>query len=156
VALAAFAVVGYVAAEFLLKCGLGSGPRTIFLFSDSAAIESERQNAKMLMIASPFLWALIPIAFCQLCRAFGFGISVGRQVVSALLFVASWPLAIFVRSAFEDRGGQDLIHALKSGFVIPFLVLSLGLPLLRFSWPTSRHRRASTPSVKEGNPDYLG
>jgi hypothetical protein len=46
--------------------------------------------------------------------------------------VVSWPLAIFVRSLLEQRGSADLIHALKSGFVIPFLVVSLGLPLLRF------------------------
>jgi hypothetical protein len=40
-------------------------------------------------------------------------------------------LAIWLLEVVDHRGGADLIHALKSGFVIPLLVVSLGFPLLR-------------------------
>lgn len=76
------------------------------------------------------LWSLIPPAFCLLCRAFGVPVTIGHALSSAVLFTVSWPVAIVVREFFEQRGSPDLIHALKSGFVIPFLVFSLGLPLL--------------------------
>ncbi|WP_395733573.1 hypothetical protein [Prosthecobacter sp.] len=75
-------------------------------------------------------WPLLPLAFCALCRGYGVPIKVGPALASAALCSLSWPLASFVRSFIEQRGGQDFIHALKSGFVIPLLILSLGLPLL--------------------------
>jgi hypothetical protein len=76
------------------------------------------------------VWLMIPLSFCLICRLFGAPITALRVVGAAVLFAASWPVAAFVRGFFEDRGGSDFIHALKSGFVIPFLVISLGLPLL--------------------------
>ena len=77
------------------------------------------------------IWPLIPLLFCLSCRLFGVPISLGSALCSIALFVASWPVAVFVRGFFEQIGSPDLIHALKSGFVIPLLILSLGLPLLR-------------------------
>jgi hypothetical protein len=74
------------------------------------------------------VWPLIPLLFCLL---FGAPISLGRAIGSTALFVVSWPAAIFVRGFFEQIGAPDVIHAVKSGFVIPFLILSLGFPLLR-------------------------
>lgn len=78
-----------------------------------------------------FLWILIPLAFCAILRGFGIRVGVSTALTSAGLFVASWPLAIIIRSFFDQRGGSDMIHALKSGFVIPFLVVALGIPLLQ-------------------------
>jgi hypothetical protein len=51
-------------------------------------------------------------------------------VLSSVLFVVSWPVAVWLLEVVDHRGGADLIHALKSGFVIPLLVVSLGFPLL--------------------------
>lgn len=78
----------------------------------------------------PFLWALIPLAFGWLCRWHGIRIHFGLHLLSSILFVASWPVAVWLLDVVDHRGGADLIHALKSGFVIPPLVISLGFPLL--------------------------
>ncbi len=75
-------------------------------------------------------WLLVPLGFSAMCRAFGVRMAPGPVWLSSLLFVISWPLAILLLEITGRRGGPNLIHALKSGFVIPFLVFSLGLPVL--------------------------
>ena len=77
-------------------------------------------------------WTLLPLALCAICHACGTQIRMSAALCSALLFTHRWPVATGVRSFIENRGSRDLIRTLKSGFVIPFLVGSLGLPLLRF------------------------
>ena len=78
----------------------------------------------------PVFWVFLPLSFGWLCRLFGVRVHFGLHLVSSVLFTASWPLAIWLLEVVDHRGGADLIHALKSGFVIPLLVLSLGFPLL--------------------------
>ena len=79
---------------------------------------------------SPVLWALVPLMFGWICRWHGIRIHFGFHLLSSILFVASWPAAVWLLDVVDHRGGADLIHALKSGFVIPLLVVSLGFPLL--------------------------
>jgi len=40
-------------------------------------------------------------------------------------------IAAYAFFYLEGHGDPDLIHALKSGYIIPLLILSLGLPVLR-------------------------
>lgn len=127
-ALGAFACVAYVAVDAALRFLFATGPAAM---AQLALSEGELERLWWLRAAGvPLGWALIPLAFCVLCRAFGVRVRLAAALASAVLFTASWPLAIAVRTVFEHRGSPDLIHALKSGFVIPFLMLSLGLPLL--------------------------
>jgi hypothetical protein len=79
---------------------------------------------------SPVLWAAVPLMFGWICRWHGIRIHFGLHLLSSILFVASWPAAVWLLDVVDHRGGADLIHALKSGFVIPLLVVSLGFPLL--------------------------
>lgn len=81
-------------------------------------------------LAMPLLWTLLPLAFGWVCRYYGVQVHFGLHVLSSILFVASWPIAIGLLQLVHHRGGADLIHALKSGFVIPLLIISLGFPLL--------------------------
>lgn len=92
-------------------------------------------------------WLLIPLSLCLLYRFFGVPATLVKTVCSTLLFVLSWPIATFVRTFFEQRGSADIIHALKSGFIIPFLIVSLGLPLLPFP---ARHFRRKAVAVADG------
>lgn len=71
-------------------------------------------------------WATVPLLFGSLLRNAKLPVERNRLLASVLLFVLAWPLAVFIRSFVDDRGAHDGIHALKSGFVIPFLVLALG------------------------------
>jgi hypothetical protein len=122
-ALMVFALPGYLAADVALQTTFGRfGPG--------------------LWIALP-IWSMLPLSLCLLYRLFGAPVTFLKVIGSTLLFVFSWPLATFVRGFFEQRGGEDFIHALKSGFIIPFLVVSLGLPLLPI--PAGIFRRKAVP-----------
>lgn len=83
-----------------------------------------------IIYTTPVLWALVPLIFGWVCRWHGIRIHFGLHLFSSILFVASWPVAVWLLGVVDHRGGADLIHALKSGFVIPLLVISLGFPLL--------------------------
>lgn len=132
--LLAFSVAAYLAVDFAFTLYFAAGPSGMLTvhFLGGGDLDAGFRRLWILPFAAPLFWALLPLAYCGICRGFGVPITVRAALLSAALFVVSWPLAIFVRSFFEQRGSADLIHALKSGFVVPFLVLSLGLPLLRF------------------------
>ncbi len=49
---------------------------------------------------------------------------------SQLLYLGAFPLAIFLLQLSNHKGGPNLIHAVKSGFVFPFLFFSFGWPLI--------------------------
>ena len=73
----------------------------------------------------------MPLTFGLLCRLFGVRVRLLPVLASAILFMLSWPLAAYAFYFVENHGDPDFIHALKSGYVIPLHILSLGLPVLR-------------------------
>lgn len=128
-----FSVAAYFAVDFVSHLFFAAGPsgmRTVF-FLGGGDLDAGFRRLWILPLAVPLFWVLLPLVFCGICRGFGVPITVRAALLSAAFFIVSWPLAIFIRSFFEQRGSADLIHALKSGFLVPFLVVSLGLPLLR-------------------------
>ena len=122
-ALLAFGVVGYALVELGFSLFFAMGP------SGMSTVRG-LGGAFWVLECLPLGWALLPAAFLLVCRAFGARVTVIASVASTALFIASWPLAVWVRGHFESLGSANLIHALKSGFVIPWLVLALGLPLV--------------------------
>ncbi|MBL9133578.1 MAG: hypothetical protein JNG86_20375 [Verrucomicrobiaceae bacterium] len=92
--------------------------------------DSEIFKMQLLVLSLPLFWALVPLSFGWICRWHGIRAHFGLHLLSSVLFVLSWPFAVWLLEVTEHRGGADLIHALKSGFVIPPLVVSLGFPLL--------------------------
>ena len=146
-ALMGFAVLGYAASEVVLYLFFITGPSAGITIASlgSGDFSMGVRRFEILRGTSMVVWPLIPLSFCFVCRLFGAHITISAALVSATLFIISWPLAVLVRGCFEHRGSPDLIHALKSGFVIPFLVVSLGLPLLRF--PYAFHHASNQTNV---------
>lgn len=128
-----FAAAAYVFADILLSFFFAAGPSAMGYVVLLGGSDLDRGFAlhRFLHFAAPCLWMLIPLAFCGICRLFGVKITLGSALSSAVLFLGSWPTAIFIRGFFEHQGSPDAIHALKSGFVIPLLIYSLGLPILK-------------------------
>jgi len=129
-----FAIAAYLAVDFAFHLYFAAGPSGMgtVAFLGGGDFEVGFRRLWILPWAAPLLWALPPLVFCAICCCFGVPITIRAALASAALFVLSWPFSIFVRSFFEQRGSPDAIHALKSGFVVPFLIISLGIPLLRF------------------------
>jgi|GEM_PF-2382368 len=155
-ALLGFASVGYVLLDFIARFFFQGGVAFLFIVLLDRIPGGRSLLSNPQFTASPggllfgiygfmgSFWILFPLVFCLLCRAFGFSIRWPLIVFSCVLFVLSWPAAVYLRSFIETIGSDDLIHALKSGFVIPFLVVSLGLPIL-LARPA-----ATAPAAPEG------
>jgi len=47
-----------------------------------------------------------------------------------VLWMGSWHFGLIVISIAPERGYHDLIHSLKTGWMIPFCVAAVGLPIL--------------------------
>jgi hypothetical protein len=142
VTLTAFSVGAYFITDIALRFFFGGGPSAMITVFNLGGgdFHSGFRRFRILHLAAPVVWPVIPFLFCLLCRLFGAPITISRALCSAVLFTISWPLAVFFRAIFEQRGGSDLIHALKSGFVVPFLIVSLGIPLLHFRLQLSHLR----------------
>ncbi len=83
-------------------------------------------------LVSFLLIVLLPLTLGIVCHLFGVRVRLLSVLASAILFMLSGPLAAYAFYFVEQRGMPgDPIHALKSGYVIPLLILSLGRPLLR-------------------------
>lgn len=113
-------------------------------------VEFGRFASGISFLIALMVWLLIPLSFCFLCRLLGAPVTAVKSICSTLLFILSWPISTFVRDFFERRGSDDFVHALKSGFIIPFLVVSLGLPLLPFPARISRRKAASIAGHETG------
>lgn len=75
-----------------------------------------------------FSFALIPLAFWALSRAFGVLFQRNGLVKGYLAYLLAIPVAIFVLTIIPHPGTPDTIHAIKTGFCIPLLMIGLGLP----------------------------
>ncbi|WP_395753712.1 hypothetical protein [Prosthecobacter sp.] len=126
-ALVGYGVIGHVVVQRLLVSAFG---RAIVLSDEyEGAIMREIMLYKLLNF---LLLALVPLLFGILCRGFGVRVRLWSVLGYAILFMLSWPLAEWVVGVVENHSGDvGFIHALKSGYVIPLLVLCLGWPVLR-------------------------
>ena len=62
---------------------------------------------------------------------FGFVISRKHTFKAIGLMFLSTPIAMLFLWLVGHKGGPNLIHAIKSGFIIPFLVFSVGYLVLK-------------------------
>lgn len=64
--------------------------------------------------------------------------------LSGLLQFWAWPVAIWALALTGHRGNADAAHAVKSGFLVPLLVLGVGLPLLAARPPPAERPAGGT------------
>ena len=84
---------------------------------------------RFLLFQSMSAWTIpiTPIAF--LLVLYCFGLRPGWRRISTAIFIycLSFPVSIQMLDMIPHPGGADFLHAIKSGFVIPFLVVGLGV-----------------------------
>ncbi len=78
-----------------------------------------------------YLWFyLMPFCFAALAHTFGLRVTFWRFTSVCLVFAASVPVSVFLLAVTEHPGAPDFIHTIKSGFIIPFLVVAFGILFL--------------------------
>ena len=82
-----------------------------------------------LSLASVLL-ILFPHAAAGIAEAFGLRVTWHRFAISQLFYLASAPVAMLALLMTHHRTEVDFIHTIKSGFIIPFLVVALGILFL--------------------------
>lgn len=68
-----------------------------------------------------------PLLLAGLLLAFRMKPKAGDLVVAILIYTLACPVSIAILAAVDHRGGADAIHTIKSGVIIPFLVIGLGI-----------------------------
>ena len=96
----------------------------------------------------------VPVCACLIARLFGVRLKVAHWLLTVVLFVAACPFAVGMLHLTDHAGKNNpIIHTIKSGFIIPLLVIGLGVPFL---WPGRSGRRpvprGSKPPTDEREP----
>jgi len=76
------------------------------------------------------IFPLVFWIFLCIARIFKAPMSLKGSILSFGLYLLSFPIAELLLALFHHRGGADTLHAIKSGFVIPLMVLSFGFPFV--------------------------
>ncbi|MBU1076717.1 MAG: hypothetical protein KKH98_05450 [Spirochaetes bacterium] len=85
------------------------------------------KNLPFIFYIAWLLWYAHPFFLYLILKAAGFKTAISNLIISETLFIASGPLAILLLKIISHKGGTDHIHAFKSGFIIPFLFISIGI-----------------------------
>ena len=74
----------------------------------------------------------IPLGVCLLAKHFSIGFPKFYWVLVPLLFAASFLLSSVLLSITNHPGGNDVVHAVKSGFIFIGFVIAAGVPFLDY------------------------
>ena len=72
----------------------------------------------------------VPIVFLIIVKLFRAPVTLRSSILCTGVWLLSFPIAMMLLALVNHRGQPDMLHAIKSGFVIPFLILSLCIPFV--------------------------
>jgi len=137
-----FAIVALWAAEATMWWYFGNGPwpveRMLFIFAYHVRLGPWRLilPGYTLFIVYP----LVPILGCVIARAFGACRTWKHWLVSNVVFLGAYPVAYAAMGLTRFGWNHDAsIHTIKTGFIVPLLVVGLGIAFL----PMHRRRPMS-------------
>lgn len=127
---AAFAApVLYLATRYSLKLFFARGPAAL------PAVAGLGTETFIAVGWSAVFWLpALPVLVALTGRRFGLEVSWKKIALSVVVFSSSLPVALVLMRIFDAPGAVDAIHAIKTGYVIPLLVIGLGVPFI----PTRR------------------
>lgn len=136
-ALCVLAPPGYLATSTALSIVFAAGPSAMsLLMSFSSPVEMVLVS--LVLLAAPLLAVLL------IARLSGAAVGWRRAAAALCLAAIAWPAATVPLRLLEHRGGADLLHALKSGFVVPPVVVAFGLAFL-----APRREQATRPTAAD-------
>lgn len=127
------AIVLAVAVTILLEQSF----RRTFFFGPSALLYIISDDPlKFLAHADYFIVGLLPVSMALISRIFGIVCKPVFVVISTVVMAVSPDVTVILLDVFKDKGNPDYIHAIKSGYLMAFWFLALGLVFIRSSVKT--------------------
>jgi hypothetical protein len=116
------AVVWFLVVEFSLYYYFNGGPSAFIRF---LAVGEIRYRIYMNLIYAVI--PLTPLIFATVLRLFGLKLKIRHLWTAVLIYILASPISIIILAVLQHRGGADALHTIKSGVIIPFLVVGLGV-----------------------------
>lgn len=77
------------------------------------------------------VWPFVPTVAWIVLKLYNTNTRIMSLLLSIVVFVCAFPVAISILAMLDHRGGTDMIHAIKSGIIIPWLIIALGIPYIQ-------------------------
>ena len=124
VASAAWLLGGGLILQILVRAYFDSGPQSI-----SWNVVLGESFTHQLSWVGPLGWIIFPVPLFAL---WSFFLRMERKglVLGTIIWSLCWHFGLLMLFMLSERGDEDLIHALKTGWMIPFAVFGLGFPIL--------------------------
>jgi hypothetical protein len=116
------AVVWFLVVEFSLYYYFNGGPSAFIRF---LAVGEMRYRIYMNLIYAVI--PLTPLIFATVLCLFGLKLKIRQLWTAVLMYILACPISIIILAVLQHRGGADALHTIKSGVIIPFLVVGLGI-----------------------------
>lgn len=142
---AAAGVVWFLVVEFALYYHFNGGP-SAFVQLLSVGEVSYRIYMNLIYAVVP----LTPLLFAGLLLIFGVRTKSTRLLWAVLTYLMACPISIGILSVLHHQGGADAIHTIKSGVIIPFLIMGLGILIPE---STAGRLRAPAGAVESAPPE---
>ncbi len=116
-----FGMISFYFIEMSLRATFIGGPSAMFLM--------ELPTWKLLLLVNGHL-VLLPflvIGSFIVLKLFKLNVSWVRLGIAIIIMIGAAPVSIWLLGLIGHQGSHDVIHTLKSGIIIPFIVFAVGL-----------------------------
>ena len=113
----------------------GLGTSLTYNFSSEASgflmvMQTSEWKLNLIRFSILFLIPFIPIGTYLILKLFKTMPKLKYLMISIVGIIISIPLSVLILKILNHKGGQDLIHSIKSGILKPFWVFSIGLLII--------------------------
>jgi hypothetical protein len=84
----------------------------------------------LLNVSILFIYPSLLLLAWFTAKRFGMRMSWVIYLLSAAVFMGAFPLAIFLVAIAEKGINPDAIHAIKTGYIFPLMMIGLGIPFI--------------------------
>jgi len=100
-------------------------------YSKGLVLFSSDDWRKVILFALPYLFILfIPIGAYLTLKVFKCHPPIKFVIISMIGMILSIPISVVILYLFDHKGGSDFIHSIKSGILIPFWIISIGILII--------------------------
>jgi|WetSurMetagenome_2_1015567.scaffolds.fasta_scaffold27182_4 hypothetical protein len=115
-------VMWFLIVQFALVYHFNQGPSAFVQLLTAGENAYQIYNNLIYMIIP-----LTPLFFAGLLWVFRLKPTISQLVLAVLIYVLAYPISVEILAMLHHKGGADALHTIKSGIIIPFLIIGLGV-----------------------------